>query len=73
MVKKFKIEGIDCANCARELEEKLNKIKGMNSCKISFLAEKVTIDANDDVFVSVLDEAKKIAKRFEDGVVIVSD
>lgn len=73
MVKKFKIEGIDCANCARELEETLNKIKGMNKCKISFIMEKISIDADDEVFVSVLNEAKRIAKNFEDGVVIYNE
>lgn len=70
MVKKFKITGLDCANCARELEEELSKIKGINSCRIAFLTSKIIIDANDDVFNDVLVKAKQIAKHFEDGVVI---
>ncbi len=73
MIKKFKIEGLDCANCARELEDKLNKINGMNKCKISFIMEKITLDVNDEIFNKVLAEAKKIAKNFEDGVVIVDE
>ncbi len=70
MVKKFKITGLDCANCARELEEELSKIKGMNSCRIGFITSKITIDADDSVFNEVLNQAKKIALHFEDGVVI---
>lgn len=70
MEKKFKIIGIDCANCARELEEKILKVKGVNFCRISFITEKITIDANDKEFDSILLKICKIAKKFEDGVVI---
>ena len=37
MINKFKIEGLDCANCARELEEELNKIDGVKSATVDFM------------------------------------
>ncbi len=73
MVKKYRIKGLDCANCARELEEKLNKVEGMNKCKINFIMEKISIDSNDEIFNEVLAKAKKIALSFEDGVEIIDD
>lgn len=70
MIKKFKITGLDCANCARELEEDISKIKGIDACRISFLTEKISIEADDAIFDKVLQEAIKKAKNFEDGAVI---
>ena len=37
----IKISGLDCANCARELEEELQKIKGVISVTVDFMAQKV--------------------------------
>ncbi len=70
MVKKFDIIGLDCANCARILEEKLNKVKNINSIKISFIMQKITIDINDELFDETFKEIKRIASKFEDGVEI---
>ena len=37
MKKKYKIEGLDCANCAAKIEEALYKLEGVNSVRVSFL------------------------------------
>lgn len=43
-----KIEGLDCANCARELEEELNKLKGVQSATVDFMASKVVAECTDE-------------------------
>lgn len=58
------IKGLDCANCALKLERKIQKIDGVESCQINFLAEKMTIDLNDDA----VDKVFTTCKNFEDGV-----
>lgn len=58
------IRGLDCANCALNLEKKISKIKGVSSCSINFLAEKMTIDVNDEA----MEEVIKVCKNFEDGI-----
>ncbi len=70
MVKKYRIEGLDCAACATKLESKLKKIKGVNNLYINFMFQKITIDANDTIFDNVLELVKKEASNFEDGVII---
>ena len=40
---KFKIEGLDCANCASSLERAINKVKGVEKVTISFMSEKMII------------------------------
>ena len=46
MKKSFKLDEIDCANCARELQEKLS---------VNFMTQKLTLEAADDEFDDVLD------------------
>ena len=69
MKKTFKIE-VDCANCARKVEEAIAKIDGVIGVSVNFLAEKITIEANDAVFDDVLKKAKKTAKKVEPDCVI---
>ena len=40
----IKICGLDCANCARELEEEISKIDGVLSASVDFMAQKVYAD-----------------------------
>ena len=44
MKKKFKMEDLDCANCAAKMEAAIKKIKGVNEVSINFLAQKMIID-----------------------------
>ena len=64
MKKTYKIQGLDCANCALSLEKKLNKIEGVTSCQIIFLSETMVIENNDESF----EEIVNTCKNFEDGV-----
>ena len=63
MKKKFKITGLDCGHCASRLEEALNKINGIESAKVNFLTQKVTIEAADEDIARVCDEVKVVTKK----------
>ena len=41
---KFKIENLDCANCANELESALQKIDLIENVSISFMTQKFTFE-----------------------------
>lgn len=66
MKKTYKIQGLDCANCAMTLEKKLSKIDGVNSCSINFLSQTMILDNED--FSN--EEVIKVCSNFEDGVSI---
>ncbi|MDE6586550.1 MAG: cadmium-translocating P-type ATPase [Clostridia bacterium] len=51
----FKITGLDCANCARELEEEIEKIEGVNSVTVDFMAQKVIVDCGESTLIKVKD------------------
>ena len=70
MKKVFRLTGLDCPNCAMELEKKLNKVDGVNSAQVNFMAMRLTIDIDDDKFDSVLEEVRKQARKIDDTELI---
>ena len=47
MKKVFKLENLDCANCARKMEDAIRRIDGVEDVQISFLTQKITLVADD--------------------------
>ncbi len=67
MVKKYKIE-VDCANCAAKIERDINKIKGVKEATVNFMTQKLILDADDEKFDEILEEAKKRAAKVEKDI-----
>ncbi len=65
MKKKFKLEDLDCANCAAKMEEAIKKIEGVHDASVSFLAQKMTIDAQDDKFDGIMKEVVRVCAKIE--------
>ncbi len=70
MKKTFKIKGLDCANCALELERAIKKIKGINDVTISFMAEKLVINCDENGADEIIKNVKKVIKKEEPDVEI---
>lgn len=70
MISKFKIKGLDCANCAAELERTIQKIENVKSCNINFLTEKMEIEHNEINKEEMLEKVKKVIKKEEPDVTI---
>lgn len=47
MKKVTRIEGIDCANCAKVLEMEINKLEGIKNAKINFVKSTLSFESND--------------------------
>ena len=65
MRKSYKLDEIDCANCARELEEKLAKLGGVINVSVNFMTQKLTLEAADDEFDEVLDRVVALTADVE--------
>ena len=70
MKSKFKIKGLDCANCAAELEREISKIKEIESVSISFMTEKIELEYDETQKEEIIKKIKKVIKREEPDVVI---
>jgi len=70
MKKKLKINGIDCANCAAHLEEKIKKIKGVENASISFFTEKMIIECSEENLDEVMNNIRKLVKKEEPDAIV---
>ena len=65
MKKKFKLQDLDCANCAAKMEEAINKIDGVNDASVNFMMQKMTIDADDSKFDDIMKEVVTVCAKVE--------
>ena len=71
MKKTFKLIDLDCANCAAKMENNSRKIDGVADATVSFMAQKMTVEADDDRFESIMDEVVKVCRKVEPDCEIV--
>ena len=68
---KYKIEGVDCPNCAAKLANKMSELDGIDSAAINFLSERLTIES-ELAESEWIDKIKKAAKDFDKNIKITS-
>lgn len=65
MTKTFMMEDLDCANCARKMEEAIAKIDGVTEVHVNFLTQKMILTADDARFDEIAKLAAKACRRVE--------
>ena len=70
MKKKFKLTDLDCANCAAKMEDAIRKIEGVENASVSFMTQKMTIEASEDQFDRIMQEVVALCKKVEPDCVI---
>ena len=65
MKKKFKLQDLDCANCAAKMEDLIKKIDGVNDASVSFMTQKMMVDADDARFDGLMKEGVKVCAKVE--------
>ena len=71
MKKRFKLVDLDCANCAAKMEDAIKKVDGVKDATVSFVMQKMTVEADDARFVDIMKEIVKVCKRVEPDCEIV--
>ena len=65
MKKKFKLQDLDCANCAAKMEDAIKKLPGVHDASVSFMTQKMTIDAEDAQFDSIMKHVVDVCAKVE--------
>ena len=65
MKKKFKLQDLVCANCAAKMEDAIKKIPGVKDANVSFMMQKMTVDAEDDKFDAIMEEVVRVCAKVE--------
>lgn len=71
MKKVYRLEDLDCANCAAKMERAVAKIDGVNDVSISFMGQRMSIDADEGRFEEIMDRVVKACKKIEPDCTIV--
>ena len=65
------LENLGCANCAAKMEEAIKKIEGVSDATVSFMAQKMTIEADDGRFDEIMKEVVSVCRKVEPDCVIL--
>ena len=71
MKKVYKLEDLDCANCAAKMERAIQKLDGVQNASVSFMAQRLTIEADDANFDEIMKRVVKACRKIEPDCTIV--
>lgn len=71
MKKTFKLIDLDCANCAAKMETAIRKIDGVSGASVSFMTQRMTVEADDARFEDIMKQIVKACKKVEPDCQIV--
>ena len=65
MRKVYKLDGELCANCAGKIQAAAEKLDGVNKVSVNAMTYKLTLDADDGAFDSILQQVLKLFNDIE--------
>jgi len=71
MKKNFKLEDLDCANCAKKMERAIAKIDGVDAVSVNFMAQRMTIEADEENFDAIMEKVVKACRKVEPDCKII--
>ena len=71
MKKTFHMQDLECAHCAAKMEAAIKKLPGVTNATVSFLTQKLTLEAEDAHFDALAQECAKICKKIEPDCVVL--
>ena len=70
MKKRINLENLDCANCAAKMEDAIKKLDGVNDATVSFMTQKLTLDAEEGRFDEILKEVVEVCGKIEPDCIV---
>jgi len=70
MKRQYRLQNLGCAHCAAKMEHDIQKLAGVSEATINFMTTKLTLDAADDRFEAIYDQAVKIIHKYEPEVTL---
>ena len=65
MKKVFKMQDLECANCAAKMQDAIGKIDGVEAVSVNFLTQRLTLEAPEERMEEILSKADKAIRKFE--------
>ena len=71
MKKVYKMNTLECANCAAKMEDAIKKLDGVEDASVSFMLQKLTLIADEARIPEIIEAAAKICRKIEPDCEIV--
>lgn len=71
--KTFMLEDLDCANCARKMQDAVSKLDGVSSCEINFMMQKMNLEYEESGENKLFKQIKKCIKKVEPDCTVLFD
>lgn len=71
MKKVYKLQELDCAHCAAKMEQAIGEIPGVEKATVSFMSQRLTIEAEEALLEGILTEAQRRIKKIEPHCILV--
>ncbi len=65
MKKVYKLDEVDCAVCAQNMENGIKKIAGVESAVVSYVTQKLLIECDEAELERITEEAQKVIKKVD--------
>lgn len=70
MKKNFRLKNLDCANCARKIEEKIGAMKEVEEVLVNFPLAKMSLKIKDENFEDTFKQVIKLINDLEPEVIV---
>ena len=71
MKKVLKLKDLECAHCAAKMEEAISRLNGVQSVRVNFMTQKMTLEADDLRFDQIVEEAAGVIRKIEPDCTIL--
>ncbi len=72
MKKTYKLQDLDCANCAAKMERAIQKLPGVNNAAVSFMTQRMSLECEDGTdWDALLKEVLRVIQKVEPGCKVV--
>ncbi|MGN0556027.1 MAG: heavy metal-associated domain-containing protein [Candidatus Fimenecus sp.] len=65
MMKVYRFEELDCANCAAKMEDAINKMPEVKRATVNFMTQKLTLETESEITVDLLKKIEKTCRKIE--------
>lgn len=65
MIKVYRFEELDCANCAAKMEDAINKLPEVKHASINFMTQKLTLETEGEITTDLLEKIEKTCRKVE--------
>lgn len=69
MKKTFRLEDLDCAHCAADIEDGLNRMENIKA-SVSFMTQKMTLEVAEGTMEEALERVRDVIKKIDADVTV---